>query len=452
MERQMFRKTLDRLKANNQLLQCRVQVDPKYELGAVLEYFGHKQPIEFTSPKGYQIPVVGGVFGERQIYYDLMGVTKENRLQHIMNAIGNPMEPKIVSSGPVQENIIRSGIDLPGTFPVPTSNEKDSAPFITAGMLVVKDPESKEIHMAVRRFQINGRDEVNALISGASPLLLKQFAALEEKNQPMECAIVLGYDAEYLLASQISSERYGLDKHRVDSALRGEPLELVKCVSVDLEVPAYAEMVFEGILVPNKRVVEGPFGELMGYYGEVAPQPVMKIKTITHRTNPYFQHAFPSREEHLANGLIREAEIFSYVNTLVKVKDVHVTVPGGCRFHAVVQIEKRNEGDPKAAIMAALASSKDIKHVLIVDEDVDIYDPGEIEFVLASRVQGSKDLVVIPDALGSGLEASHVAKGTTDKVGVDGTKPLGEMRKHFERAVIPGYDRIDIRKYFPDHF
>ncbi len=450
MEKQMFRKTLELLESSNRLLHCKEPVDPIYELGAVLDYFDSERPILFSNVKGHSVPVVGGVFGERQIYYDLMGVTREDRLERVMDAIANPKPPKILPSGPIQENIITRNIDIGKMFPIPKSNGKDSERFITAGMLVVKDPETKKTYMAVRRFQINEKDEINALISGASPLLLKHFKELEEKRQPMECAVVLGYDAEYLLASQISSEKYGVDKYHVDSALRGEPLELVKCHSIDLEVPAYAEMVLEGHLIPNKRVEEGPFGELMGYYGEVAPNPVMKIQTIMHRNNPYFQHAFPSREEHLSNGLIREVEIFTYVNNLVDAKDVHVTVPGGCRFHAVIQINKRHPGDGKTAIMGALGSSKDIKHVVIVDEDIDIYNYKDVELALASRVQVSKDLVVIEGALGSGLEASHVAQGTTDKLGIDATKPLGEKAKLFERAFIPGYEELDIGKYFPD--
>ncbi|NBG88805.1 UbiD family decarboxylase [Isachenkonia alkalipeptolytica] len=450
MERQMFRKTLGLLEASDRLLHCHEPVDPIYELGAVLDYFDSEKPIVFSKVKGHKVPVVGGIFGERQIYYDLMGMTKEDRLERIMDAIANPKPPKLLEDGPIKENIITRNIDIGRMFPIPKSNGEDSERFITAGMLVVKDPETKKTYMAVRRFQINEKDEINALISGASPLLLKHFKELEEKRQPLECALVLGYDAEYLLASQISSEKYGVDKYHVDSALRGEPLELVKCHSVDLEVPAYAEMVFEGHLIPNKRVDEGPFGELMGYYGEVAPNPVMKIQTVMHRNEPYFQHAFPSREEHLSNGLIREAEVFSYVNNLVDAKDVHITVGGGCRFHGIIQIKKNHEGDPKTAIMGALGSSKDIKHVVVVDEDIDIYNYKDVELALASRVQAGKDLVVIQGALGSGLEASHVAQGYTDKIGIDGTKPLGEQGKFFERAVIPGYENIDIGKYFPD--
>lgn len=442
----MLRYTLNKLEKLNYTKVCNKEVNPKFELGAVLKYFDNEVPIIFNKVAGYDIPVVGGLYGNRNIFYDLMDTDKENRILKMVNAIANPKEVRRLNSGPIKENVITRNIDILKLLPTPTSHEKDSSSFITAGMLIVKDPESKDTLMAVRRFQVNSKTNISTLISGASPHLREIIRKSDEKNKPIECAVVLGYDAEYLIASQISSSKYGLDKHKVYSALKGEPLQVVKCHSVDIEVPANAEIVLEGEIVPNKKVMEGPFGELMGYYGEVAPNPVMEIKTIMHRNNPIFQHAFPCREEHLSNGLIREAEIYSSLCNIVDVVDVNITVGGGCRLHGIISINKKNEGDGKSAILSALGSSKDLKHVVIVDSDVDIYSYKDIEFALASRVQVSEDVVIIKNALGSALEASHVHKGTSDKMGIDATKPLNE--KSFNRAIILGYEHIDINKYF----
>jgi len=451
METQMLRATLRQLEELGQLKVCDVPVDPKYELGAVLRYFENEQPILFNKVKGYNMPVVGGLYGNRDLYYKMTNTTPEERIFKYMNAIANPQPAKLVDYGPVKENIITRNIDIQKMFPVPTSHEKDASSFITAGMFVVRDPETGHSHMAVRRFQVHKGNIINALISAHSPALREQFAEFEKMNKPLECAVVLGYDATFLLASQIGSRRYGLNKYEVDSALRGEPLELVKCHSVDLEVPAYAEIVLEGVLLPNRREIEGPFGELMNYYGEVAPNPVMEVRTIMHRNNPIFQHAFPCREEHLANGLIREAELYAAVKNMVDVKDVNITVGGGCRLHAIISIRKKKEGDGKTAILAALGAFYDLKHVVVVDDDIDIYNVKSVELALASRVQASQDVVIIPGALGSGLEASHVARGVTDKMGIDATKPLGEKARYFEMAVIPGFEgKMDITKYFPD--
>ena len=442
----MLRFTLDKLEKSGYLKTCKKRVDKEFELGAVLRYFDNEVPIVFKNIKNYDTDLVGGVYGNRKIFNDLMDVNEENRIYKFMDAIANPKSYKEVKSGPIAQNIITKNIDINKLFPIPTSHEKDSSNFITAGMLIIKDPETNDTHMAVRRFQINDKDNISALVSGASPHLNKIIKKAELNNEKLECAIVLGYDAEFLIASQISSSKYGLDKYEVYSSLKNEPLEVIKCSSVDILVPAFCEIVIEGYLDSNKKIKEGPFGELMGYYGEVSNHPTIDVTAIMHRDNPIFQHAFPSREEHLSNGLIREVEIYSALKNIVDVIDINVTVGGGCRLHAVVKINKQNEGDGKSSILTALGSSKDLKHVVIVDGDVDIYNYKDVEFAIASRVQASEDVIIIPSALGSPLEASHVNKGLSDKMGIDATKPLDN--ELFNRAIIPGYENINIDDYF----
>lgn len=448
MEKQMLRYTLEKLRKMDELLVCDREVDSEYELGAVLKYFRNKKPMLFDRVKGSSVKSVGALYGDRDILYNLLGVNTEDRLFKFMDAIANPMPYKVVPNGPIKENIIRGNIDLPRIFPIPKFHEKDSSSYITAGVLVVKDPETGKHFTSIRRFQINGRNEISALI--ASPQLTNEFLELEKQNKPMEVAIFLGYDAPSLMASQVSTATYGVDKYEIDSGLRGEPIELVKCESVDILVPAYCEMVLEGRLVPGKRVIEGPFGELMGYYGSADPHPIIEVDTIMHRNDPIFQIAFPCREEHLSNGLIREFELYNQLKNQVDVVDVNVTEGGGYRFSAFVSIDKKNKGDGKSAIIAALGANKDLKQVVVVDEDVDIYDVQDIEWAIATRVQASKDMVIIPEGLGSSLEPSHDLNGVTDKLGIDATKPLNDENMNFERAIIPGYQNIDINRYFPN--
>lgn len=451
MGTQMLRATMEKLRRNGDLMECNTPVDAKFELGAVLRYFENEKPIIFNNVKGYRMPLIGGLYGNRRIYYDLMGVNRENRIMKYMDAIANPQPYKVVADGPIKENLISGrDVDIPKILPVPTSHEDDSGAFITAGMMIVKDDLTGEYHMAVRRFQVRGGNIINTLVSRHSPRLRDQIERYSKMNKPLECAVVLGYDETFLLASQISSTRYGLDKFEVDSALRGEPLELTKCKTIDLLVPAQAEMVLEGYIVPNRLEVEGPFGELMGYYGEAEPVPVMEVTAISHRDNPVFQHAFPCREEHFSNGLIREVEVFNAVNNIVKCTDVNVTIGGGCRLHAIVSIDKKKAGDGKAAIIGALSSGYDIKHVVIVDDDIDIFNGKDVELAISSRFQASKDLVVIADANGSALEASHTERGVSDKMGLDATKPLVDKEGLYKMAIIPGYEgELDIEKYFP---
>ncbi len=444
----MLRYTLNKLRNMDKLLVCDREVKTEFEIGGVLGYFNNKMPMLFNNIKGYDVDAVGALYGDREILYNLLGITHEERLHYFMDGIANPEPYKIVNNGPVKENIINRNIDLQKMFPIIKHQEKDSSSFITAGVMVVKDIETGLHHTSIRRLQVNKNNELSALI--ASPKLTNEFLELEKLNKPLEVAIVLGYDAEYLMASQISSATYGIDENEVYSRLKGEPLELVKCETVDLLVPAFAEIVLEGKMVPNQRELEGPFGELMGYYGAQAPHPIIKIDCVTYRNNPLYQIAFPCREEHLSNGLIREVELYNQLNNHVKAVDVNVTEGGGYRFNAFVSIDKKMPGDGKSAIIAALGSNRDLKQVVVVDPDVDLFDVQDIEWAITTRAQAEKDFVIIPGALGSGLEPSHTVRGITDKVGIDATKPIDDPNENFERAIIPGYEKIDIKKYFPN--
>lgn len=448
MEKQMLRGTLEAFRHRKELKVCSKEVDLLYELGAVLKHYKNEVPILFEKVKGHKMPVAGALFGERQAYYDQMKMTANNRLYKMMAAVANPQPVRYVTNAPVKEKIVTSGIHLEKMFPIPKFHEQDSSTYITSGIVALKDPSTGKTHLSVRRLQVNGPKEVSVLV--ASPLARQQYAQLEAENKPLEIAIILGYDHSLLLASQISSQLYGVDKYEVDSALRGEALELVQCHQIDLAVPAHAEIVLEGVMPPGKRKPEGPFGELMGYYGGVGDHPIAEIKTVLHRKDPIFQTAFPCREEHLSNGLIREMELYQAVNNVADVSDVNVTIAGGCRFHAVVALKNPAPGHGKSAILAALGSNKDLKQVTIVDDDINIYDPSDVELAVATRFQASKDLVVIPDAIGSGLDPSNGIRGVTDKMGMDATTPAGEMRQKFHRAIIPGYDALDINQYFPE--
>lgn len=448
MGQQMLRACLETLEKDYQMLTCDVPVNPKFELGGILEKLGNSRPVLFKNVKGHKMPVIGGMFGNREMFYAMTKTTREHRLLKYMDALSKPITPVVVENGPIYEQVIMRNIDLGKLLPLPTFHERDASSFITAGVLVVRDPEDGKIYTSIRRFQYGGENKLSVLVT--SNHLSEQLKKAKMNKKDFECAIVLGYDPIFCLASQLSTSLYGVDKYSYDGALRGEPLELVKCKTVSLEVPAQAEIVLEGKISWQEEAVEGPFGELMGYYGKVEKHPVMRVSCVLMRKDPIFQISAPCKEEHLSNGLIRDMELFAQVSRVVDVKDVNVTIGGGCRFHAVVSISKKSPGDGKAAIISALSSSKDIKHVVIVDEDIDIFDASDVEGAIASRVQAVTDLVVIGGANGTGLDPSHLIQQTSDKVGIDATKPLGELGLKFEKAKIPGYDAIDLNKFFPN--
>jgi UbiD family decarboxylase len=218
----------------------------------------------------------------------------------------------------------------------------------------------------------------------------------------------------------------------------------VKCKTVDVEVPTETEIVLEAHITAELDR-EGPFIDLTGTEDIVRQQQVLEVKAITHRAAPYYHFLLPGGLEHKwCMGMPREPTIFLEVNKVCECRDVHIT-PGGCSwFHGVVQIHKQDDADPQQAIEAAFRGHPSMKHVYVVDEDVDIYDPQDVEWVFATRFQASRGLFVYENQLGSSLDpsANQVTRETT-KVGFDLTIPLGAVREKFLRAKIPGEDDVD---------
>ena len=448
MEKQSMRAYMSRLEAKGQLLVCNKEVNPKFELGALVKRYNGTRAMLFNKVKGHKVPAVAGLCGNREEYAALLNVKSDELIFPLMNAVANPKPYKIVSSGSVKENIIKRGINIGKMFPIPTFHEKDSNPYITAGIVAVRDSATGKVHTSVRRLQILGGNRLSVLIE--SPMLLEQTMEYDRQNKPLELAIILGYDPITMVASQVNSQIFGVDKYEVDSALRGEALELVRCETVDLLVPAHSEIIIEGFIPPKVREKEGPFGEMAGYYGGGTMQPIMEVTAVCHRNNPIFQVNFPSSSEHvLPNGLMREMFLYQQIKNMIpSVKAVHLPTIGGCRFHAIISIRKTSEGDGKSAILAALASNKDVKHVVIVDEDVDVFNPRDVEWAIATRVQADKDVVIIPGAKGSPLEPTHELRGVTAKMGIDATAPFGTLDNKFERTKIPGWENFLPEKYF----
>ncbi|RXY99663.1 UbiD family decarboxylase [Fictibacillus sp. S7] len=440
-----LRSLLDQWESEQKLLRVKREVDPLYELGAVLKSKQGKQPFYFENVKGYHSPMVGGLGGDRQLVADSIGVPVNQLIPKIIQSIVSPIPTHLVASGPVHDNVILGSFDLDTLFPIPTFHEEDSGSYYVSGILVVKDPSGLRRYTSIRRMQFLGENKTSVLIT--SPELLHQFYDYEKRNEPMEVAVMFGVVPAVVLSSQISTHLYHTDKLDVAGALIGQALDVVQCRTVDLEVLAEAEIVLEGKVLPNARELEGPFGELAGYYGTRALQPVIEFSAVTYRDQAICQTIFPSSyEERLPMALVREATLLSTVRqTVPNVKKVHITMGGVARFHAVIQIEKVTEGDGKQAALAAFASDKDLKHVIVVDEDVDIFNPEDVEWALAVRVQADQDIFIVPGAKGSPLEASHNLRGVTAKMGVDATVPL-DKKEVFKRTSVP-FGPIDLKDY-----
>jgi len=274
----------------------------------------------------------------------------------------------------------------------------------------------------------------------------RHFDAFLEDLGQVEVAICVGNTPNVLVAGAISVEM-GVDELGIANSL--EPLQLVKAKTVDLLIPAEAEIVLEGIVYRDRRHAEGPFVDLTETQDVIRQEPVFEVKAITHRVDAIWQALLPGALEHkLLMGMPREPTILREVSKVAKCLDVNVN-PGGCSWlHAIVQIDKQNEKDGVNTIHAAFAGHRSCKHVYVVDKDINIYDPLDVDWAKATRFQGDRDMVVLPREPGSSLDPSAEA-GTkmTTKIGYDLTAPLGEERTPYEKVPYP---EVDLGKFLKE--
>jgi 2,5-furandicarboxylate decarboxylase 1 len=269
--------------------------------------------------------------------------------------------------------------------------------------------------------------------------------AMKKAGGELEIAICIGNSVPVLISSATSLPK-GVDELKMANAL--QETKLVKCKTIDIEVPADTEIVLEG-RITKKKVLEGPFLDLTETYDRIREQNVIEIKKITHRKNAIFHALLPGRGEHkLLMGMPREATIFNEVNKVCECKNVLITL-GGCNWlHGIVQIKKKNSDDGKKAIEAAFKGHSSLKHCLVVDDDINIYDPLDVEWAIATRVQADKDILIFKNQKGSSLDPSAVhepgKKAVTTKAGIDATIPFGKTDKSFKKE---RYGKIDIEKY-----
>jgi 2,5-furandicarboxylate decarboxylase 1 len=275
---------------------------------------------------------------------------------------------------------------------------------------------------------------------------LRFFQMAEEAGGDLPVAIVIGVDPLTLLSSQAIAP-IDFDELTIAGALHGRPLDVVKCLSSDIRVPAYAEIVLEGRILARTREMEGPFGEFPQYYSEPAEQHVIEIDAVAHRKSPIFHTILGGGIEHLLlGGIPREATIMAHLRrSFPGVRDVHLSRGGTCRYHLNVQLDKRHEGEGKNVIMGAFGAHYDIKHVVVVDADVDIHDQTEVEWAITTRFQADRDLVVVSEAQGSKLDPSS-RDGVSAKMGFDATVPLSAPPLKYKRIRVPGEEAVDLLK------
>jgi UbiD family decarboxylase len=266
----------------------------------------------------------------------------------------------------------------------------------------------------------------------------------EEKNRGLEVATAIGVEPALVVGSQ-AKVPYGIDEYHVAGGLRGAAVQLTRCETIDVEVPAAAEIVIEGATIPGERVADGPYGEYPGCYSEAKQAPVLKVTAITMRKNPIYQTALtgmPVTENHTLIEYANAAVIYREAKKIVpEVRDVYVTPGGTFRHHVVVSIKKRHNDEARNLILALLALGIGLKQVTVVDEDINVRDPVEVEWALSTRMQPDKDLIVIPRIACSTLDPSVPTPRSTAGWGIDATVPVND-RARFEKVLIPGVDKV----------
>lgn len=452
-----LRQWLAHLEASGRLAVIREGVPLEHRLAAIAKRLDGSQAAYFPKPGGHAIPVVSGFVSRRAWIAEAMGVEQAGLLAAFRHAADHPLPWREVEAGsaPCQQ-VVRRDIDLHALLPIPTHSEHDNGPYITAGLVIARNPVTGVQNVSINRIQVHGKDRMAILMLPRH--LLAFYKTAEAQDQPLDVAVVIGADPLTLLASQAITP-IDYDELEIAGALHGAPLPVTKCLTSEVRVPAHAEIVIEGKLLPKVREPEGPFGEFPKYYSAQENREVIVVEAVTHRNNPIYHTIVPAEMEHLLLGSIpREATMLAHLQrSFPGVLDVHLSVGGVGRYHLFVKFRKQREGEPKNVILGAFGAHYDIKQVIVVDEDVDVHDPQQVEWAVATRFQADRDLVVIAGAQGSVLDPSTTVghgdevppphlQGIGAKMGLDATRPVAYRGHVFTKVRIPGELEVDLEQ------
>jgi UbiD family decarboxylase len=417
-----LKKNLDNL----EIIKIDEEVSAKYEVAKILRKHPQKIVI-LNNVKGYDIPVISGICNTREKIAMSLGCKVNEITSKIMEATEKPRK---ISNFDDLNKYNSQKADL-SKIPVLTHYTRDGGAYITAGVIFAKDEETEVQNASIHRMLVLGKDKLTARIVPRN--LYTYFQQSEKLGKDLDIAIAIGMDPSTLLSSTTSIP-IDHDEMEVANAFKNGDLKLLNCEDNNLKVPQ-ADIIFEGKILAGERAEEGPFVDLTDTYDIVRDEPVIKLSKMHLKDNAMYHAILPAGYEHkLLQGLPQEPRIFTAVkNTVPTVKNVVLTEGGCCWLHAAIAIEKQTEGDGKNVVLAALAAHPSLKHAIVVDEDIDIFDPQDLEYAIATRVKGDDDIIVVPKARGSTLDPVALPDGTTTKVGVDATKSLEEKEK-FERV------------------
>jgi len=439
------------------------EVDPVLETCVIQQKLaadGRYPVIRMDSIKGSELPLVTSALGSYELLGLALGVDpgepKSAILHRFRERAAEPKEPVSIDAAdaPVKQVVLKGDdIDL-GRLPITHHAERDSGKYITVGVLVLRDPDSGVLNAGMYRHEVKGKDRLGCMFNPAhhAAYIYRRCAELKKR---MEAVLFIGHHPAALLGALGEGS---IDTSELDlmGGLMGEALEVTDAETVDLPVPAFAEIAIEGYLDPAEETADGPFAEFTGFYGPAKdPIGLMKVTAITMRSDAIYHDLDPAHPEHnLANALSLESAVYDSVRRLVpSVQAVYVPVSGACRFTTYVSIKKSVPGQGKSAGLAAITANPNLKIAVVVDDDIDIYDEQRVLWAIATTFEADRDLVTVPGAMGSHLNPSSYGEIRTQhgpmntKMIIDATRPA---TLPFEERIRPPqevWDRIRLEDY-----
>jgi 2,5-furandicarboxylate decarboxylase 1 len=439
----------------DEFLRIREPVDTRFDMTATvyeLERAGKSPVIIFENPLAHGsfgangMPVVTNVAGNRKLLAACLGVDVPNLPTAFRERCQKYIPCELVKDAAWSEVVIEGDkVDLT-KLPIPLQFSVDGGPYITAGQLSARDPVTGVDTTGFHRLMLKGRNRLGISLHSRRRMYEFQRRA-EERGQPLPAAVTIGTHPLHYMGSMVYAYPPHVRKFEIIGGLFGEPYRVARCGVGELEVPAGAEIVIEGEILAETREPEGPFGEFTGYASYRSTQHVFVAHRVRMRRDAMFQSVTSgmSRDHILVSCITREGEILNALRrNLPNVSAVHVPHTSCGAFAAYISMKKIADGEPQTAIMAALGTEFYTKHVIVVDDDVDIFDTNDVMWAVATRVRPDKDIFFIPGAKGAILDpTSDPDTFTVTKMGIDATRPAG--RDFAERLVIPDDQRAKAR-------
>ena len=439
-----LRSYISQIKKINEFKTIKSSVSTKYEIAGITAKVDGSDAVLFEKIKESNFRLIANLVGTRKRFAIAVGGTENNIHEKVISAIKKAKRPKIISSGKFMENKSKNLLSMP----IVTHFEKESGPFITSSVVYVKNPETEKQNSSFHRMMPIDKTHFSIrMVEGRH--LHRCFTDAKEHGEDLKIAITVGVHPAISIAGAYQAD-WGKDEIHIANSLLGGKLTLAKLPFSGLNVPSGSEFVMEGKILRD-RIHPEWMVEMLQTYDHKRSQPVFELENLYFRNNPIFHDVLSGYSEHrLLMGMPIESKLNGELKkSFSQTKQVLMT-NGGCNWlHAIVQIKKKNDSDPKKIIKKTFESHRSLKQVTVVDEDIDPNNAESVEYAMATRFQADKDLVIIKNVRGSSLDpSSNQQKLRTAKMGIDATRSLFKRPEGFELAKIPKIDKIKLQKYF----